>query len=210
MNLEDFIIKALSSKKPSLYFKNNKKTGKEIFPALYKLKSVPEMKKYHFHDNTFDHLMMIIDYVAAETDEINVLFAALMHDIGKLETEEDILPHHYAHEKVGLEKLCEIAEGKLPPEYIDSAKVVIRYHMMIKNWNQLRPGTIVDMFNAIYYSPLLIEDFLIIIKADNMNKKNKESDIPYDEIAKLYENYVEEFDKLKDRNAQSLFIAGEK
>jgi hypothetical protein len=82
--------------------------------------------------------------------------------------------------------------------------------MMIKNWNQLRPGTIVDMFNAIYYSPLLIEDFLIIIKADNMNKKNKESDIPYDEIAKLYENYVEEFDKLKDRNAQSLFIAGEK
>lgn len=212
MNLKDFIITALSYKKPSLYFENNKEIGKDIFPDLYELKNVPELKKYHHHDNTFDHVMMVIDEVSKNTDKLNVKFAALMHDIGKVVTDKDILPHHYEHEKRGIDKLCEIAEGKLPDSFIDSAEVVIRYHMMFKKWNELRPGTIVDMFNAIYDSPLSMENFLIIIRADNFKKKNKKNSIPYDEINEIFNKYIEEIkkNKINDRNKQSLFIANKK
>jgi len=72
MNLKDFIINALSSKKPSLYFKNNEDVGKEIFPELYKLKAVPESEDYHYHDNTFDHVMMVVDEVAKKTNQLNI------------------------------------------------------------------------------------------------------------------------------------------
>jgi len=212
MNLEKFIIKALSSNKPSLYFKNNEKAGKEIFPALYKLKTVPEMEDYHYHDNTFDHVMMVIDEVSKNTDKLNVKFAALMHDIGKLETKKEILPHHYNHEKKGVKKLKALAAGKLLAQLVESAAFVIRYHMMIKNWNDLRPGTVVDMFNAIYESPLSMDDFLIIIKADNLKKKSQKNNIPYEEISSIYNDYVKEIKQkdIRDRNKESLFIADKK
>ncbi|SDD13398.1 HD domain-containing protein [Halanaerobium congolense] len=212
MNLKDFIINALSSKKPSLYFKNNEDVGKEIFPELYKLKAVPESEDYHYHDNTFDHVMMVVDEVAKKTNKLNIRYAALMHDIGKVETKEEILPHHYEHEKKGVDKLYKIASDKLSDQSIDSAAVVIRYHMMIKNWNELRPGTIVDMFNAIYDSPLSMEEFLIIIRADNLKKKNQEKNIPHEEISRIYNDYVKEIKQknIEDRNKQSLFIANKK
>jgi tRNA nucleotidyltransferase (CCA-adding enzyme) len=212
MNLKDFTINVLSTKKPSIYFKKNEKIGRVIFPDIYILKNIPEIKEYHHYDNTFDHVMMVVDEVSKNTDKLNVKFAALMHDIGKVITEEDILPHHYEHEKRGIDKLYEIVEGKLPDNFIDSAAVVIRYHMMVKKWNELRPGTIVDMFNSIYDSPLSMEDFLIIIRADNFKIKNQKNNIPYDEIIEIFIKYVEEIrgNKIDDRNKQSLFINSKK
>jgi len=135
-----------------------------------------------------------------------------MPDIGKVETKKEILPHHYEHEKKGVDKLYKIASDKLSDQSIDSAAVVIRYHMMIKNWNELRPGTIVDMFNAIYDSPLSMEEFLIIIRADNLKKKNQEKNIPHEEISRIYNDYVKEIKQknIEDRNKQSLFIANKK
>ena len=135
-----------------------------------------------------------------------------MHDIGKLETKKEILPHHYNHEKKGVEKLKAIAAGKLSAQFVESAAFVIRYHMMIKNWNDLRPGTVVDMFNAIYESPLSMDDFLIIIKADNLKKKSQKNNIPYEEISSIYNDYVKEIKQkdIRDRNKESLFIADKK
>jgi len=184
----DELRKGLSDKNPDLFIKYLQKLRvlKAHFPELDKLASVPEMEEYHVHDNSLDHTILTLKNIKKLNDKQNIRFAMLMHDIGKLNTQKH-WPHHYGHAKIGLNVLDSIAsKNKFPNKWIRSAQLVIRNHMKMKDWDKLKPGTIVKLFVDIKKSPLSAKDFIDCIKADNSRGSGGSKD--YQDFLDLYQS----------------------
>ena len=97
---------------------------------------------------------------------MEVRFAALMHDIGKGRTPEEMLPHHFGHEQRGVETIQEIAKSfELPKKWRMAAEFAAAEHMRPARLKQ--PAKIADLLVRLQKNPLGIEGFSIIVKADN-------------------------------------------
>lgn len=86
-NMREELIKILLSKKPSKYLKILYSTGLlyTIMPELHMCHGVEQNKKYHKYD-VFTHSIL-----ACDNTEPNIVLrmAALLHDIGKLQTRDE-------------------------------------------------------------------------------------------------------------------------
>jgi tRNA nucleotidyltransferase (CCA-adding enzyme) len=93
-------------------------------------------------------------------------YMALCHDLGKVATPPELLPHHYKHEQRG-EKLAERLGKrlKLPQRYIKAGRLAARLHMKAGCYEQLRPGTRVDLLMELHVARLL-EEMLDLVRAD--------------------------------------------
>jgi tRNA nucleotidyltransferase (CCA-adding enzyme) len=85
-------------------------------PELDRLWGVPQRADYHPEVDTGVHTMMVIETAAAMGAPLPVRFAALVHDLGKGTTPDDILPRHVGHEE------------RVPTDCRDLALVVAREH----------------------------------------------------------------------------------
>ena len=46
--------------------------------------------------------MIVVDNSAKLTDNLEIRYASLVHDLGKGLTPKEILPHHYGHDERGV------------------------------------------------------------------------------------------------------------
>lgn len=94
------------------------------------------------------------------------VWMALCHDLGKTTTEPHLLPHHYGHEKRG-EALARnlAARLKLPAVFHKAGWLASRHHMQAGQYGNLRPGTRVDLLNALLASRLFLP-FAMFVTAD--------------------------------------------
>ena len=93
--------KALSSKKPSIFFNILRKADvlDVHFKEISNLIGVLQPVEYHPEGDAYEHTMLVLDRVSKVTDNIEVKFCALVHDLGKALTPKEEYPHHYNHEK---------------------------------------------------------------------------------------------------------------
>ncbi len=77
-------MKIMASPRPSIGWRLQAQTGllKLIFPALDALRGV-DVVKGRAHKDNFDHTMQVLDKVAAQSDNVWLRWAALLHDIAK-------------------------------------------------------------------------------------------------------------------------------
>jgi tRNA nucleotidyltransferase (CCA-adding enzyme) len=87
------LVKILKTKEPSLAFKLMYKTGvlKEILPEINQLYVVGQYHPNHI-DDALTHTFNVLDYTVHLGGDILTRFAALFHDIGKLEAAERTAP----------------------------------------------------------------------------------------------------------------------
>ena len=174
--------KALDTWKPSVFFRSLPlPLLKVAFPELYSLVGVSQPSQYHPEGDAFEHTMMVIDYVTKEIrrdmqiegietiyghmNPAKACFCALMHDIGKGVTPKEILPHHYEHERRGLDVLEAMDKRMtLPKEWKEAARFVIKYHMKVHVTK--KSGSIVKCLMALDKAPITPREFSIICKAD--------------------------------------------
>ena len=163
--------KALASPAPSRFFRALLSAGllSQEFPQIVALMGKSQPPEYHPEGDAFDHTMIVTDTAAADGASPEAVFSALLHDIGKGTTPEDMLPHHYRHEERGLALLPEIAAAlKIPKRWRKCAEFVIREHMrasLVKT-----PSKIRDLVRALENGPISRRDFEIVIAADNGGK----------------------------------------
>lgn len=161
----DELKTALKTDKPSIFFRSLERASllEITFPEIARLRGKIQPAIYHPEGDAYEHTLKILDDVAKINPKSFVRFAALMHDIGKGTTPLEMLPHHYQHERRGLEVLNQIDRRMtLPNDWKKVAAFVIREHMRAPRL--CKAGKIVDLLLSLKFDT---KDFCDIIRIDN-------------------------------------------
>ena len=203
------IEKALNTNKFHRFIETLDEIGalKVILPEIYNLKFVEEIESHHPEKTTYNHVILALK----RADKVSTTsplekFATLLHDVGKLETPSDILPHHYGHEERGLNIIDSICKRlKVPSKYTYFAKMCCKYHMNIRRLYEMKPGHIFDIINDITngFKDVECPDSLFNVAEIDLFGRGKEpSFVRILQFKKCIEIYLDMVDILKDISAK--------
>jgi tRNA nucleotidyltransferase (CCA-adding enzyme) len=186
---------ALKSKKPSVFFTTLRQCGalKRIFPELDALFGVPQTPHYHPEIDTGDHVMMVIDRARQLSDDLDVHYAALTHDLGKALTPKFRLPSHPGHEAAGVPLVTQMSERyRVPNETTRLAEIMSDQHLNMHRLSELRPQTVLKMLKKLdaFRKPGRVAKFALACQADAQGRGGEFPDMPYPQ-AQLLQNYFE-------------------
>jgi len=145
------LARGLMEAKPSRMFAVLRACGAlaKIFPELDQLFGVPQPPQHHPEIDTGVHVMMVIDYAAAQGYELPVRFAALTHDLGKAATPPLEWPRHIGHEQHSVERVEQLcARIRAPGECRDLAVLAARFHGDIHRAMELTDKTILKLLET--------------------------------------------------------------
>jgi len=151
------VVKALNTEQPSVFFKVLKQVGalEVLFPELEVLFTVPQSAKQHPEGDVGIHTMMVLDAAAQLSDDIDIRFAALVHDLGKADTDPALWPSHPEHESAGLPILKSLCKRyKLPKKTQQLAEKVTLWHGSIHKGldRQSQPGLQAEQYLKVLQS----------------------------------------------------------
>lgn len=170
--------KALLTKKPSIFFDVLREANvlDVHFKCISNLIEAEQPEKYHPEGDAYNHTMIVLDKVSKKTKNLNderkleIRFGALVHDLGKGETPKEEYPHHYMHEKRGVEIVKKFGnELKIPNRLINCGKTSCREHMRGGIFYKMKPSKKVEFVERIDKSILGLDGLQIIVNADNKN-----------------------------------------
>lgn len=186
--------KILQSDTPSIGIKLLYKTGllNLIIPELCKLDSNGTNNIIIYHKNIFYHTLQVLDSVSSKTDNLWLRWAALLHDIGKIETRKfDGNNWTFLNHEV---KGAEIAENifkrlKLPlGNELKYVKKMILLHMRPQILSNLTNITDSAVRRIVFDADGDIEDLLTLCESDITTHKEEKK-----------ERFLENYKKLKYR-----------
>lgn len=199
--------KALKSDKPSVFFEVLKKANvldvhfKEIYDLIGQIQPV----EYHPEGDSYNHTMIVVDKSAILTDNVEIRFSALVHDLGKGITPKEMLPHHYGHDKNGVKLVENLGNRlKIPNSWIKCGKVSAKEHMLGGIFNRMTPKKQVDFITRVNKSLLGLDGLKIVVICDRWRNGDVPTDVNFDEIgkeciSKINGRYIEEKYKIKNR-----------
>ena len=196
----DEFRKALSTRKPSLFFEVLKKADvlDVHFKEIYDLIGSIQPKKYHPEGDSYNHTMLAVDKASEITDKLEIRFGALVHDLGKGTTPKDMYPHHYGHDERGVELVQKFGNRlKMPSIWIKCGKVAAKEHMKGGIFDKMTPAKKVSFLEQISKSALGLDGLEIVVEADRNCRGNKEEKIFFSQIGKkmieeINGKYIEE------------------
>src|SRR5690349_20719112 len=141
--------RALMLERPSVFFQTLRDCGAlaRVMPELDALFGVPQRADYHPEVDSGIHPLTCLGAGARMAFALPVRVSALLHDLGKARTPRGEWPSHKMHEARGVplvEKFCE--RLRVPAEARDLAVIHTREHLIIHQALQLRPETILELF----------------------------------------------------------------
>jgi tRNA nucleotidyltransferase (CCA-adding enzyme) len=171
---------ALRGKNPRTYFEVLRECNalSRLFPEVDALFGVPQPAKWHPEIDTGLHTMMVLDQAEALSDDLEVRFAALTHDLGKATTPSDKLPRHPGHEIRSCELIRRLAERlPVPKTSRDLALIVAEYHTHCHRALELRDETILKVLNKTdaFRRAGRFEQFLLSCEADARGRAGLEN-----------------------------------
>ena len=118
----------------------------ELLPEVDALFGVPQVEQYHPEIDTGRHVLMTMQLAAEEGCDAQVIFALLLHDLGKAVTPAEQLPKHHGHEHSGVALIRAVcARLKVPKKYAELAVLVGRWHLQVHRAMELRPATLLEL-----------------------------------------------------------------
>lgn len=190
--------KAFNTPSPHIYFYVLREVGalEILFPEIDQLFGVIQPEKHHPEIDCGIHALMVLEQAKKLSSKAHhsemMLFGALCHDLGKGTTHKEILPHHYGHEQRGIELAKNLSNRlKVPTQFKDFAKLTAQYHTHCHKIVELKPSTIIKLFNVwdVWRKPQRFFDFLLVCEADSKGRLGFENkSYPQREYAKqLYQ-----------------------
>ena len=163
--------KALSERSPERFIEVLRDCGamKRILPELDQLFGVPQPKQHHPEIDSGIHTLLVLQQACKLSDDAEVRFAALMHDLGKGTTPRSEWPHHIEHETRGAEIVLDVCKRlRIPNTYRDLAERTARFHLHYVRALELKPATVVKTLEHLdaFRKPLRFEKFLLACEAD--------------------------------------------
>ncbi len=140
-----------------------------ILPEVDRLFGIPQPEKYHPEIDTGKHIILSMKEARKLTDDPAVLYATLVHDVGKGLTPEEEWPRHIGHEQRGLDALKAIEKRlPVPKEYASLARLVCEHHTKLHQVQELRPQTLLKLLESLdaFRRPERVDKFLLACEAD--------------------------------------------
>lgn len=180
--------KALSKQKPSIFFEVLKKANvldvhfKEIYDLIGALQPI----EHHPEGDSFNHTMLVVDKAAEQTENLEIRFASLVHDLGKGITPNKEYPHHYGHEIKGVNLVVQFGNKlKVPTRWINSGKVACREHMRGGIFYKMRPSKKVEFIERVAKSSIGLHGLQIVVNSDKLSSRNiDEGSIDFETVGK--------------------------
>lgn len=180
--------KALSAKKPSIFFQILREVNvldihfKEIYDLIGALQPI----EHHPEGDSFNHTMLVVDKAAELTDDLEIRFSALVHDLGKGLTPKEEYPHHYGHEIKGVDVVVRFGNRiKAPTRWINSGKVACKEHMRGGIFYKMKPSKKVEFIERVAKSSLGLHGLQIVVYSDKLSSRNIDSgSIDFETIGK--------------------------
>lgn len=171
--------KALGERSPSRFIEVLRDCGalERILPELDRLFGVPQPEEHHPEVDTGIHTLMVLQQACRLSDDTEVRFAALMHDLGKGVTPESEWPHHIEHEARGADIVLDVCKRlRIPNEYRDLAERTARFHLHYHRALELKPPTVVKTLEQLdaFRKPQRFEKFLLASEADARGRPGHE------------------------------------
>lgn len=149
--------KALCTPRPSRFLEVLSRANAlgHWFQELEGADSIPAGPALWHDGSVLKHVGEVMDKTAAirraEDDEALCVWMALCHDLGKVDTPPDMLPHHYAHELRGEKAATALAKRlALSSRHIRAGALAAREHMKGGLFETLRAGTRRDILHAVH------------------------------------------------------------
>jgi tRNA nucleotidyltransferase (CCA-adding enzyme) len=168
-------VKALGEKYPHRFFEVMRECGalSRIFPEVDCLFGVPQTAKYHPEVDTGIHIMLCLMQARKMTEDTQIIFAVLTHDLGKGTTPAEILPKHIGHEERSvdlIEALC--ARCRVPTHYRELAILVAKYHSHCHRADELNSKNLLKTIERLdsFRRPERLEQFVVACKADSRGR----------------------------------------
>lgn len=137
--------KALNEKDPQVFFQVLRSCCalNIIMPEIDNLFGVPQRKDYHPEIDTGIHTLLSLQQACLLSNDDKVRFATLLHDLGKANTPQDILPRHIGHERRSLPLIKHFCRRlSVPNEYRDTALIVAEFHTHCHRSKELKAETL--------------------------------------------------------------------
>tara|TARA_B100000700_G_scaffold57935_1_gene62909 strand:+ start:30370 stop:31941 length:1572 start_codon:yes stop_codon:yes gene_type:complete len=173
--------KALLENNPEEYFLTLKECGalEVVFPEIDKLFGVPQPPEHHPEIDTGVHTMMVLQQAKKiDPQNLNVLWGALLHDLGKGETPKEVLPQHLLHEKRGVNIIKNFATRlKMSSSNANISMLTSRYHTHVHRSFDIQPKKIWSLFKKTdaFRKPERFRDILKICEADAKGRTGLEN-----------------------------------
>lgn len=165
---------------------------KKFLPEIEALKNVKEIEEQHPEGNTFNHIMLTLKYAENNIDfptSIDVIkFGLIFHDVGKLLTPKEILPHHYGHETRGVEIVEKVCNRLNIQQFFEKVAILsVKYHLNLRRICDMRVGHIFDMLKDItddFLDILMLERLFQISECDLFGREKKPSEEQIEKLKK--------------------------
>nr|WP_205297270.1 multifunctional CCA addition/repair protein [Pantoea multigeneris] len=162
---------ALMSPSPQVFFQVLRDCGAlaVLFPEIDNLFGIPAPARWHPEIDTGIHTLMTLEMAATLSDEVDIRFAALFHDVGKALTPPEKWPSHHGHGVAGVplvEALCQ--RLRVPNHIRDLALIVTEFHDMVHTIERLSAEALVALFDRIdaWRKPHRVEQIALTSEAD--------------------------------------------
>lgn len=183
------VQKAFSGPSPHVFIQVLRQCGAlaVIAPEVDALYGVPQVAEHHPEIDTGVHTEMVVEQAARlAPGNAQVVFAALVHDLGKALTPKDEWPRHLKHEENGLDPVRQLCtRWKVPNEYAVLAQAVCVHHLTAHRALESRPGTLLRLIEAVggLRNPQRMEHFIVACEADARGRLGlEERDYPQSQL----------------------------
>ncbi|MFC7778750.1 multifunctional CCA addition/repair protein [Pantoea sp. GCM10028869] len=172
--------KALLTRNPQVYFQVLRDCGalQVLFPEIDNLYGIPAPIKWHPEIDTGIHALMTLAMSAALSNQLDVRFATLFHDVGKALTPAEKWPSHHGHGLAGVpivEALCQ--RLRVPNQVRDLALVVTEFHDVVHTIERQPADALIALFDRIdaWRKPDRVEKMALTSEADARGRAGLES-----------------------------------
>lgn len=182
------IERAMSADKPSEFVKVLRDCGalKVLLPEVDALFGVPQPEKYHPEIDTGVHLLMALDQAATLSNgDSSIVFAVLLHDLGKAVTPQQEWPSHRGHEAAGVPLVDAVCKRlRTPKAMYDLARKTCALHLDCHRILEARAQTVLRLLERldVFRQPQVLPQFTLACEADYRGRKGlQERDYPQGE-----------------------------
>jgi len=174
---------ALLTRNPQVYFQVLRDCGalQVLFPEIDNLYGIPAPAKWHPEIDTGVHTLMTLTMAAALSDELDVRFATLLHDVGKALTPPEKWPSHHGHGAAGVPVVAALCQRLRVPNHLrDLALIVTEFHDIVHTIERQPAEALIALFDRIdaWRKPERVEKMALTSEADARGRATLES-MPY-------------------------------